>query len=784
MPLSDPERLFAKANNPRIVCLWRALQPLRSVVSFMNTGAHPDDETSSMLAALSLRDGLSVSYACANRGEGGQNEIGLETAQDLGVLRTAEMERAADVLNLRLYWLSESPQDPVHDFGFSKSGQETLARWGHDRTLERLVDIIRIERPDIICPTFLDMPGQHGHHCAMTQIAQIAFDAAADPGFVNSARPPWQVKKLYLPAWSGAGDAYDDDLPPPAETLRIDANGDDPISGMSWAQIGQLSRAFHRTQGMGRWVPYGASNTWPLHLARTVVDSAGNGLTDGLCATMADLAVVVADHKVAALLKKAQSACDEAIATFPDFDRVLETALRAITAIRTATDLCPASAREDIIHRLDLKQQQLSHVIRLAAGADAQASLARDMVRPGETTQISIETRGEKATAQLVAPHGWSGSKGSVTIGAGSAISNPYPTSYIPGVPAAPAIRLSVEIDGVATATGLPLSVPPLVVPQNTAAITPHKVLLNTRSQGRTFDVTITDIHPAGAMAELIVPVGWTAVQSANNIRVTAPAVLPTGLYELPLTVNGQKASTVKRIVYPHIAPRVRCSTACVRILAVDVALPKAKIGYFGGGSDRVGDWLNAAGMCVTALDDAALNVDELATFDTIVIGIFALRTRPTLRRCIALLHQWVEKGGNLVTLYHRPWDAWDPVVVPPRRLTIGKPSLRWRVTDQNAWVTHLDPQNELLNRPNVIQQSDWQGWHKERGLYFAMDWDPAYTPLLSMADPGEKPHGGALLTARIGKGRHTHTSLILHHQMDMLVPGAFRIMANLVANE
>jgi hypothetical protein len=140
-----------------------------------------------------------------------------------------------------------------------------------------------------------------------------------------------------------------------------------------------------------------------------------------------------------------------------------------------------------------------------------------------------------------------------------------------------------------------------------------------------------------------------------------------------------------------------------------------------------------------------------------------------------------VEKGGHLVTLYHRPSDGWDPERTPPRRLVVGSPSLRWRVTDPAAEVDVLAPGHKLLTGPNRITAADWAGWDKERGLYFASDWDKAYEPLLALHDAGEKPLRGALLSAAIGKGRHTHVALVLHHQMDRLVPGAFRLMANLV---
>ena len=158
------------------------------------------------------------------------------------------------------------------------------------------------------------------------------------------------------------------------------------------------------------------------------------------------------------------------------------------------------------------------------------------------------------------------------------------------------------------------------------------------------------------------------------------------------------------------------------------------------------------------------------------------MKFRPGLAAAMPRLHDWIEGGGTLVTLYHRPWDNWNPDTIPPRRLEIGQPSLRWRVTDEAADVTLLAPDHPLLNTPNRIEAPDWEDWHKERGLYFAKDWDAAYTPLISMHDPEEAPLSGAWLAADIGKGRHVHTSLILHHQMEKLTPGAFRIMANLIA--
>ena len=250
----------------------------------------------------------------------------------------------------------------------------------------------------------------------------------------------------------------------------------------------------------------------------------------------------------------------------------------------------------------------------------------------------------------------------------------------------------------------------------------------------------------------------------------------------MSLTLGGHPAQSVKLFQHGHIAPRLRSTAAVLDVRVTTIVLPKARIAYIGAGNDQAAMWLAAMGCDVTQLDDADLDgTNPFDGFDTVLIGVFAIRFRPNLLALMPALHDWTRAGGNLVTLYHRPWDNWDPDTVPPARLEIGQPSLRWRVTDETAEVTHLAPDHPILSTPNTIGSDDWAGWHKERGLYFAKSWDPAYTPLLAMSDAGEAALQGGLLSAQIGKGRHTHVALILHHQMAHLVPGAYRLMANIL---
>ena len=475
-------------------------------------------------------------------------------------------------------------------------------------------------------------------------------------------------------------------------------------------------------------------------------------------------------------------------AAFPDAEAILAEASAALAALRQAAEALTEAERTAFGHKLDRKQQQLSHLIRLASGVEVHAIADRDFARPGETLQLALETRtggADSLSITPVLPDGWAaetqGNTVRLSVGETAQPSDPYPDTYLPGAPRAPAVAVRITAHDQTSETALPLRPAPAVLPTRSAALSPTAAVLNTATDARTLDLTLTDISPAGAEPGLALPEGWRAERTETGFRVTAPAALPEGAYDLTLTLGGQPAQTVRRIVHGHVAPRALATPAVVTVRAVNVTLPKARIGYIGGGNDRVDHWLAAIGADVTALTDAELASDTaLAAYDTLVVGIFAMRFRDGLAQAMPRINEWVRAGGTLVTLYHRPWDAWDPDTIPPARLEIGQPSLRWRVTDENAEVTVL-ADHPALSTPNRIGPEDWANWHKERGLYFAKSWDAAYTPLLSMHDTGEAPLQGALLAADIGKGRHIHTSLILHHQMERLTPGAFRLMANLV---
>ena len=788
--LTPRQRIEQDMASSSHVTLFRALTRLTSPATMMNTGAHPDDEQSGLLAWLSLGLGMRVIVACSTRGEGGQNVLGPERLGALGVLRTREMEEAARVLDADIHWLGHGPDDPVHDFGFSKDGDATFARWGEQRTIERLVRAYRTERPDIVIPTFLDVPGQHGHHRAMTRAAEAALALATDetafPEHFAEGLAPWKVAKYYLPAWSGGGGTYDDDLPPPPATLTIDVRERDRVTGADYDRIGEWSRYYHASQGMGWW-PERPDHVWQLHLLRG--NKAGHEedhILDGLPATLAALAETAGPLQDA--LAEADAAIGKAIAAFPDTAAVQSGLAEAASRIEAAEAEADDDFRALHGHRLTRKRAEIDAALFESAQIFERAYGEADYLTPGAAATLTVVLK-ENATAEIT-PNLPSGVRVSgdaakdgihrfeITADADAALSNQYAPRWSSlGGNGPVSVVLTAVIAGRKATRALDLEAAFPIAPAHSVTLLPNAFIVPVQELPKKLsfksgaDLTL---HFNGED-------GFNITAEGNNFKLEIPSDTPRGLTVLTPEIEGKPAANIATFSYPHIGRNRFVRPEVLSVLTLDLKLPEgAKVGYVGGGADNVGTWLKRMGLDVTELDSDALS-GELGRFTTIVIGIFAFGTRPDLAAATKKLHRFVEDGGHLVTLYHRPSDGWKPEATPPRFLKIGSPSLRWRVTNPEAEVDVLAPDHRLLAGPNVIGPDDWAGWHKERGLYFAAAWDDAYEPLLAMHDAGEKPLTGALVSAVIGKGRHSHTSLVLHHQMDRLTPGAFRLMANLV---
>lgn len=784
--------------------LYSWLKSLQSTVIFMQTGAHPDDETSRMLAQLSLGQGMHVVYVNAVRGQGGQNALGPERGDALGYLRTEELFEAMRVIRADIGWLAETPADPIRDFGFSKAADQTYDHWGRDHTVRQMVKMVRLFKPDILIPTFLDVPGQHGHHRAVTQATIAAFDKAANEAeFAELGLPAWQVNALYLPAWGGGGGAYDDEVPPPNATHEILTGTYDLVLGGTFAQVGEWSRACHATQGMGRHVDE-EERPVPLHQLRI---AGGGAVQDHLTKDVPDRLAALAAHcqddagRDAALM--AQDAADEALAAFPDGKSVLAALCRLQSALLTLE----ASITPAHLHRVHLKMRQTAMAASEAAALQLHLEISPQVPKIGSTAtarlswHVSDTSEAPSLSARLVAPAqiacgAFSPAEGGERRRAMTAeltISGP-PLDPMMGwhgvMNSPPGLHAEITLQIAGTDFVLPLC-PDTVfstVPGQTGHIVPAQTLLRRGSdQQVAMQLQLDGTAPSATNVELSLPDGWrfepTDDTSGTKLAgsLVVPDKAPPGHYRVTATVGDEAVYRAQHLSYPHIRQQTFCAPAEADIALVDTAsLEGLTIGWIDGGVDEAHKWASQLGAKIIQLDNAHLQSGTFDDFDVIVAGVFAGGTRP-LNQSMRHIRAWIETGGHFVTQYHRPIDNWDRTQSSPLPLQPGSPSIRWRVTDASAPVRMLHPDHPLFVGPNKIADIDFDGWVKERGLYFASEWDPAYVPLLAMADGDETPLEGSLLAARIGSGSHVHCALNLFYQMDHLVIGAFRLFANLL---
>ncbi|MBR9762130.1 MAG: PIG-L family deacetylase [Rhodobacteraceae bacterium] len=775
------DRLARREAEPALMRLDTALSRLSGCLTVMNTGAHPDDEHSGLMAWLRYGLGHRVVIACSTRGEGGQNALGPERGALLGALRSREMEEAARVLDCDIAWLGFGPSDPVHDFGFSKDGDDTFSRWGEALITERLALAYRRYRPDVILPTFLDVPGQHGHHRAMTRAALAAVALAADPSALRGSNlAPWQVTHPYLPAWGGGGGTYDDTLPPPPATLRIEATACEPARGVAYDEIGEWSRRRHASQGMGRWSD-APQRAWDLHLTN---GPAEQRLAEGAPATLVELAALAGP--AGAALQEAATAVTEARGALPDRGAVLAALARADLALEAATAAADPGFLADHGHRLERKRREIAHALAEAAALTPVVALSPARLSPGDSARLTLHqstpTEAESVSVSTRLPgcpeqtapfdEGLTGIE--ITLPEGMALPDPFAEGFDPLGGNGAHVLLGARIAGREVSVPRDFETAPEIVPAHIFAARPNAFV---RRRGAPGPLVAT--LAADTPLDVETPKGWSLRQEGRQLLLSPDADQP-GLATFTPRIGEAPAFTESGGSYPHTGPFALYQPARLSVLTLDLDLPEgARIAYIGSG-DSVGSWLQRLGADVVLMDEIPAD-EDFSAFTTVLVGVVAFGNRADLRAATPRLHRFVEGGGHLVTLYQRPDQGWQAESTPPQPMRIGTPSLRWRVTDPQAEVTVLEPESPLLTTPNQITPEDWDGWDKERGLYFAADWAPCYTPLLSMSDAGEAPLLGSLVSGRIGKGRHTHTGLVLHHQLDRLVPGAFRLLANLV---
>ncbi|HEY0946140.1 MAG TPA: PIG-L family deacetylase [Opitutaceae bacterium] len=815
MPSTSTAHAAAPMSTPSSAIL-QELHSFREMGRVLYVAAHPDDENTRLIAYLARGRGYATGYLSLTRGDGGQNLIGPELRDALGVIRTQELLAARRVDGGRQFF------SRANDFGFSKNYEETLSVWNRDEVLADMIRVIRTFRPDVLVTRFSPEPGgTHGHHTSSAILALEALKLAADPNAYRAelgALPPWQAKRVLWNSWPARmrGSSGDN-----AKLIELDVGGFNPLLGESYGEIAARSRTMHKSQGFGSVGTRGAALEYFTVIAG---EPASTDIMDGVDTTWARIPGAAEIGRLA----------DAAITAFRP-EQPAES-VPALLAIRARLAALPKSDHALVIAD---KRRQLDGIIVACLGLHVETLATRAEFTPGEALPLThtiivrnsspvplrwvgvrLPAVGEEVAAgRELAVNRASSVNSASNLPPDTPLTQPYwlraegTTGMFrvddPALIGRPENPPAVPVEHVFEISGQTLVVAdepvqviddPVkgelrrrldVVPPVTLGFV-QDLELFAPGASRPVAVEVTSAR-AGAQGtlRLELPEGWRTSPATMpfefkaagdrarfSFTVTAPARPATASIVASAEIDGQRFRNRRiEIRYDHIPLLLLQPLASLKAVSLELAIRGKRVGYLPGAGDLVGESLARMGYMVTPLTAADLTVERLQAFDAVVLGVRAFNTRTDLVPQLPALFAYAEAGGNVIVQYNTTADL-KTTTLAPYELHLS----RDRVTDERAVVKLLAPDHPALTRPNRITPADFDGWVQERGLYFPDRWDDHFTPLLAMADPGEAPGAGSLLVSTYGRGHFVYTGLSWFRQLPEGVPGAYRLFANLIS--
>jgi LmbE family N-acetylglucosaminyl deacetylase len=789
-----------------------AVEKLNVLGRVLYVAAHPDDENTNLMALWSNGSLYDTAYLSVTRGDGGQNLLGPELRERLGVIRTRELLAARQIDHARQFFTR------AVDFGFSKSADETLRIWDRDKILADVVWVIRKFQPDVIVTRFSPEDNlTHGHHTASAILAREAFNAAADPKrFPEQLKwvKPWQATRLVWNTspffFQNRNQAFD-----PAGLTVLEAGGFAPLLGKSFTEIAAASLSMHKSQGVGSPPRRGARKEYFKLLTGA---SMATGLFDGVDTTWKRIS------NAGDAGKKVQ----EIIASFSPADPA--------ASVPKLLDL-----RKTLVSLNDdwaaAKRGEVDALIASCAALYVESSTALAAVSPGQSLPIKFDAINRSSVpVKLVSVHAPISGETlpintaldrdqffSKDLGPTLPATVPYSQPYWLRQPATtgtfkvddqqliglaenpPAFPLDVTLDiagqelRYTTSTSF-RDVDPIAGEVHEAMVIAPPVFANLPNAAFVFPdekskpISVSVSSSTGAVqgqVRLDVPNGWKVapnsipvdLKSANDkmiadFTITPPNKPGEGVLRAVVSTGGKEFAFAREpIAYPHIGVHVLMPPAEARSVRADIQKRGELIGYLPGAGDEVPQSLQQIGYNVKLLSSGDVTPENLARYDAVVLGIRLYNTNDRVADLQSRLLAYVQAGGVVVAQYNTTADLKTKEIGPyPFDLS------RDRVTDEKAEVRMLAPDHPILNTPNKITAEDFKGWVQERGLYFPNKWDSRWTPVLSCNDPGESPKDGGLLVAKSGKGYFIYTGYSWFRELPAGVPGAYRLFANLVS--
>ena len=831
--LGTPRFLFAQERGA--IALGEAVEALGVNTRVLVIGAHPDDEDTFLIAWLSRGRHVETAYLSLTRGDGGQNLIGNELGEALGVIRTEELLAARRVDGAQQFFTR------AFDFGFSKDTIDTYKHWPRDSILGDVVRVVRAFRPHVIVAVFSGTPRDgHGHHQVSGLLGRVAYDVSDDTARFPAAiyGPPWTPLKFYRNA------RYD---PTGGTTMRFDVGEYSPLLGRSYAEIAGESRSQHKSQGFGapqRKGPiFDALRREASRVNEATAATSETSLFDGIDTTWTRFRPLFSDARQRAALDSLPAAF---LAVKAAFDPV--TPARLVPPLTRVQGLLAAVSGSglpknngDLGAALSGLGIRLFRAMRLAAGIEVEAFALREMYPVGQRARVVVSTynRGRDtvlvgvpfpiprpasagvATPRRLAPAGVLSDTMELTVPAvtgpwwfqtpraGAMFTRPVmTTSETRSASLAVATAIGVAgaersfeivepiafraVDPVkgelryqvvgAPAISVTLEQQVQYAPANTEFFRDLSVRL-TSADDKPREVRVWVTPPNGLAVDSMVRTARIERHDATQtLTFRLRGRLPVGVHRIAVSAQSDGETFDKGyalIDYDHIRRQRIYRPAITTLSAVDMKVPATlRVAYVTGVSDNVAPMLAQLGIPLTVIPAEELARADLQPYTTVVIGPRAYEAHPELVAANAHLFEFARKGGTVVVQYGQ--YEMTQAGVMPYPITLTRPADR--VTQEDSPVTIEVPDDRLLRSPNRIGAQDFAGWVQERALYMPRTFDPHYRSLLSMNDTGGQPNSGAILVAPLGEGQYIYTTLSLFRQLPAGVPGAARLFLNLLS--
>ena len=804
---------------PNSVEIYNQIRKLNFLGSVLYIAAHPDDENTRLISYLSNEVNARTGYLSLTRGDGGQNLIGSQLRELLGVIRTQELIEARKIDGGEQFF------SRANDFGYSKNPDETLKIWDKDKVLADVIWTIRKFQPDVIINRFDHRsPGTtHGHHTSSAMLSVESFDLSNNTKIYPEQLKyvtPWQVKRQFFnTSWWFYGSQEKFDAANKSKFTTLQTGVYYSGIGKSNQEIAALSRSRHQSQGFGSTGSRGDESEY-LELINGETPQNRNDLFDGIDTSWNR---VKNGKPIGELISKiiANYNFSNPSASIPDL-------VKAYSMIQDLEDT----------HWKDIKSDAIKNIIASSSGLYLEAVAEEQEATPGNTIKLNLEainrcsiemqltgltslpdniTTIKKSfilknnidqrlkleiqlpdTIEYTQPY-WLKEKASVGM---YTVSN-QENIGLPDIIREVKVIFNVRINGV----DIPFERTVVykyndgvkgemynfldIVPEVTSSIL-EKVLIFKDNKSKMIPVKVRAGKDAvKGNLQLELPKNWIVspkqipfaldkkgMEQTFYFEVIPPSNPEEAIAKSIVIIDDQRFDKDETIIdFGHITKQMVLKPAESKFLKIDLKTTGDTIGYVMGAGDEVPESLAQMGYKVIILKPEEITPEKLDSFNVVITGIRAYNTVNALANKQSILFDFVKRGKTMIVQYNTNGKLITDKIAPyPLKISND------RVTEENAKITFLAPNHPVLNTPNKISTKDFEGWTQEQGLYYPDQYDRAFTPIISSHDKGESSKDGALLVAPYGKGYYIYTGLSFFRELPEGVSGAYRLLSNIIS--